>query len=81
MPPERILNAPTIRVRLASATVIAAAIGFSIRVFYGESVLPSYIQPTAQAGRLDAAIAGSVPAHEDDAICISSPLVDCWKAR
>lgn len=49
--------------RFAFATAIAAAIGFSIHVYYGEVILDEYIQLAAQAGRLDSVITEPYPAH------------------
>ncbi|MEM9532723.1 MAG: hypothetical protein AAGA23_17525 [Pseudomonadota bacterium] len=49
-------------IRLALATVIAAAVGFAIHVIYGEGILQTYIQQAADAGRLDSVDSG-VPPH------------------
>lgn len=49
-------------IRLALATVIAAAVGFAIHVIYGEGVLQTYIQQAAASGRLDSVNSG-VPPH------------------
>lgn len=47
--------------RLALATVLAAAVGFSFHVYYGEGLLQHYIQRAAQAGRLDTVISDPFP--------------------
>jgi len=49
--------------RLAVATAIAAAIGFSIHVYYGEGILDDYVQSAAQAGRLDSVISEPYPTY------------------
>jgi hypothetical protein len=41
------------KIRILLATIVAAALGFSIHVIYGQGLAMDYVQSAAQAGRLN----------------------------
>jgi hypothetical protein len=50
------------KIRILLATIIAAAIGFTIHVLYGQGLAMEYVQAAAQEGRLNGIIQQPYPA-------------------